>query len=114
MVIGKNIKFVFLIFFSIMPITITITRPSAEDDVFVLSQRGGRGLTIYPDSNDRNASDFPLSGVSLYYSHKQHFILASEHRERWILADTPLALVDLEQFSPEWQGCCLHMARNWK
>jgi hypothetical protein len=95
-----------------MPITITVTRPMVEDDVFVIKERGGRGFTIFPDGNERNASDFPLSGVSLYYSHRKHFILANEHRERWILSDIRSASLDLNVFSPEWQGCSVHMVRH--
>jgi hypothetical protein len=95
-----------------MTVTITIVRPALAEDVFVMRQRGGStGLVIYPDGNDRDASDFPLCGFSLYYSYQQHIILASEHRERWILSDIRAASMDLELFSPEWRGCCLRLLR---
>jgi hypothetical protein len=96
-----------------MTITITIERPLPyANDLFVMKERGVRGVTIYPDGNKKEESDFPFSGVSLYYSSKKHFIVASEHKERWVLSNVPTASIDLEKFSPEWRGCSLNLVRH--
>lgn len=96
-----------------MTITVAIERPLPYvNDVFVIKEHGARGVIIYPDGNRKEESDFPLSGISLYYSSKKHFVLANEHKERWIFSNVLNASVDLEQFGPEWRECCLSIARH--
>ena len=95
-----------------MTVLITVERPLPQtNDVFIIKERGVRGVTIFPDGNELHETDFPFSGISLYYSSKKHFVVASGHKERCILSNVPTGLVDLGQFSPEWKGCSLKLSR---
>lgn len=83
------------------------------NDVFVMQhEHSSGGVFIYPDGKERGMSDFPLCGVSLYYSYKKHFILANEHKERWVLSDVESVTINLEYFSPEWRDCWLNLVRG--
>lgn len=96
-----------------MTVFISIERPSPHpNDLLAMKACGVRGFPIFPDGKKKEESDFPMSGISLYYSPQKHFIMASEHRERWVLSSVLAVSVDLEQFSPEWQGCTLHLVRR--
>jgi hypothetical protein len=95
-----------------MTVLIVVERPLPRaNDLFLIKERGARGVTIFPDGNGARESDFPYSGISLYYSSKKHFVVACGHKERCILSHVPAGSVDLGQFSPEWKGCSLKLTR---
>ena len=96
-----------------MPIFITIERPLPHaSDLFTITERGIRGVDIFPDGQRSQDTDFPLSSISLYYSSKKHLVVTGGRKERWVLANVPTASLDLGQFSPEWRGVRLTLVRQ--
>lgn len=90
-------------------VAVVVQRPGTKELITMQRHEWGSPkqsiLTIFPDGLDKKCSDFPLSGVTLFFNHRSHFILANDHKERWVLSDTRRAHIDLNVFGPEWQGC---------
>jgi hypothetical protein len=84
-------------------ISVWIRRHATKDIECIHVKRGTRICvhTFYPDSLTQEGSDFPLAGISLQYK-CGHLILQNEHR---LKSPARTTIIDLEYFSPEWQGC---------
>ncbi len=95
-------------------VTVMISRPELGLQIVSMGfddWMGQKGFAIFPDGVDRVSSDFPLAGVTIGCKWQGHFVLASEHREKWVLSNTRVADIDLEFFSPEWRGCTATLLR---
>jgi hypothetical protein len=95
-------------------VLLIISRPQLGLEILGMS--GGEWLSrkmfaFFPDGMDRACSDCPLAGVTLHCKWQGHFVLASAHKERWILESTAAADIDLEFFGPEWTGCTATLMR---
>jgi hypothetical protein len=95
-------------------VTVMISRPEHGLEIVSMSFEkwlDKKGFVFYPDAVDRISSDYPLAGVTVGCKWQGHFVLASEHREKWVLSGTRMADIDLEFFSPEWRGCTATLLR---
>jgi hypothetical protein len=66
---------------------------------------------FFPDGLSNKSSDFPHSGISLCCKWQGHFVIASGHKEKWILSNANFTEVDLGFFGPEWNGCSATLCR---
>ena len=98
-------------------VTVVIFRPDTAAQVFTIvgCEWGKQRIChIFPDGGmDRCSSDFPHSGISLFFNHRHHFVLANDHKERWMFRETRVAQFDLGIFSPEWSGCLATVYRDF-
>jgi hypothetical protein len=95
-------------------VTVIVSRP--ENGLEVLSMNHNRWMqqtlhVFFPDGRGRDATDHPLASVTLCCKWQGHFVLASEHKEKWILSSTRFAEIDMEYFGPEWKGCSASVVR---
>ncbi len=96
-------------------VAVMVVRPERNELILMQRHEWGstkqRTMTIFPDGMDRRCSDHPHSGVTLFFNHRRHFVLANDHKERWVLSGTEMAHIDLDVFGPEWLGCFASVRR---
>jgi hypothetical protein len=95
-------------------ITVIISRPEHGLEILSMGLHQWverKGHVFFPDGGDRAGTDHPLASVTLNCKWQGHFVLASEHKEKWVLSSTRAADVDLEYFGPEWKGCSASVFR---
>lgn len=95
--------------------TIAIHRPESGSEFLSMDndewlQRKTR--VFFPDGMDRIHTDFPLAGVTICYKWQGHFVVASNHLEKWVLSDQRAAEIDLGVFNHKWIGCSATFTRD--
>jgi hypothetical protein len=96
------------------PVAIMISRPGLGLEIISMTfdkWMEQKDFAFFPDGVGRSTSDFPLTGITVGCKWQGHFVLASEHKEKWVLSNTRMADIDLEFFSPEWRGCTATLLR---
>ena len=95
-------------------ITLMISRPEQGLEIVCMSKDNWvaqQGLAFYPDGVGRTSSDFPLDGVTAGCKWQGHFVLAKDHKEKWMFSDRNVMDIDMEFVGPDWKGCSATLLR---